>query len=194
MGTAPLCLANHVRTPGCPSNPPFRWQLSYLVVPPYWYVATTYLLCFSLLRKHRGCGGILSVLELMPFLDHSGPRSFFSCTYAGTYPLSFHILAHSFGLFCTSQERNPLVFKRFLTLCQKKAPTSSALLFRIGRGGLIIVPSRRAQLCPRPRYPVPAPSTRTTPVAFIAAFASTPVPPVACGTSKPIRLAAASTR
>ncbi len=35
-----------------------------LVVPQYRYVASTYLLCFSVLRKHRGCGGILPILEL----------------------------------------------------------------------------------------------------------------------------------
>src|SRR5216683_3661016 len=33
--------------------------------------------------------------------------------------LSFHILAHSFALFCTSQESNPFLFNRFRTLHQK---------------------------------------------------------------------------
>ena len=42
--------------PRGPSNSPFRWQSSFVVVPPYRYVAPTYLLCFSLLRKHRGWG------------------------------------------------------------------------------------------------------------------------------------------
>jgi hypothetical protein len=36
-----------------------------------------------------------------------------------TYPLSFHILAHSFALFCTHEELNSFVFKRFRTLRQK---------------------------------------------------------------------------
>ena len=33
--------------------------------------------------------------------------------------LSFHILAHSFALFCTPQKLNSLLFNRFRTLCQK---------------------------------------------------------------------------
>src|SRR5260370_30188837 len=36
-----------------------------------------------------------------------------------TQVLSFHILAHSFALFCTSQKLNPFLFNRFRTLCQK---------------------------------------------------------------------------
>src|SRR5467141_3221970 len=55
--------ANNARPPSSPSNPPFRRQSSSLVVPPNRYVAPTYLLCFSLLRKHPGCGGILPILE-----------------------------------------------------------------------------------------------------------------------------------
>src|SRR5260370_37600674 len=47
----------HSPLPLSPSNPSFRRQSSSLVVPPYRYVAPTYFLCFSLLRKHRGCGG-----------------------------------------------------------------------------------------------------------------------------------------
>jgi len=35
------------------------------------------------------------------------------------YPLSFHILAHSFALFCTLQKLNSFLFKRFRTLCKK---------------------------------------------------------------------------
>jgi hypothetical protein len=35
------------------------------------------------------------------------------------YPLSFHILAHSFALFCTRQKLNSFVSNRFRTLCQK---------------------------------------------------------------------------
>jgi len=34
-------------------------------------------------------------------------------------PLSSHILAHSFALFCTPQNLNSFVFKRFRTLCSK---------------------------------------------------------------------------
>src|SRR6267378_2601270 len=36
-----------------------------------------------------------------------------------TYLLYFHILAHSFALFCTHKKHNPLVFNRFRTLRQK---------------------------------------------------------------------------
>src|SRR5260370_22641278 len=35
------------------------------------------------------------------------------------YPLSFHILAHSFALSCIPRKLNPFVFNRFRTLCQK---------------------------------------------------------------------------
>src|SRR5712664_4076622 len=35
------------------------------------------------------------------------------------YPLCFHILAHSFALFCTLQKLKSFHFKRFRTLCQK---------------------------------------------------------------------------
>src|SRR5260370_41605605 len=50
------------------------------------------------------------------------------------YPLSFHILAHSFALSCIPRKLNPFVFKRFHTFCQKppgvgvpplRLPTSS---------------------------------------------------------------------
>src|SRR6266478_7565600 len=36
------------------------------------------------------------------------------------YPLPFHILAHSFALFCTRQRLNSFVFNRFRTLCQEQ--------------------------------------------------------------------------
>src|SRR5713226_6989305 len=39
--------------------------------------------------------------------------------FPNTYPLSFHMLVHSFALFCTQQKPNPHVFKRFRTLRQK---------------------------------------------------------------------------
>jgi hypothetical protein len=103
--------SRHARPPRGPSNPPFRRQLSYLVVPPYWYVATTYLLCFSLLRKHRGCGGILPILVLRVVLA-MGTRYI-------TQVLFFHSLAHSFARSCTHQKLNSSVFKRFRTLCTK---------------------------------------------------------------------------
>src|SRR5260370_10042773 len=36
------------------------------------------------------------------------------------YSLSFHILAHSFALFCTHAKLNSFIFKRFRTLCEKQ--------------------------------------------------------------------------
>src|SRR5713101_109683 len=36
------------------------------------------------------------------------------------YPLSFHILAHSFAFFCTHQKLNPFLFKHFRTLYAKQ--------------------------------------------------------------------------
>src|SRR6266852_739380 len=36
-----------------------------------------------------------------------------------TYPLSFHILAHSFALFCTQEKLKSFLFMPFRTLCQK---------------------------------------------------------------------------
>src|SRR5260370_10505912 len=107
-GTILSCPANHARPPPSPSNPSVRQQSCSLVVPPYRYVAPTYLLCLSLLRKHRGCGGILPILvhperyerrELIPFLDHSHSRSFFSCTHKMQISqlFSFHIHANWWG-------------------------------------------------------------------------------------------------
>src|SRR5260370_36711317 len=54
------CPAHHAPPPRGPSIPLCRWQLFFLVVPSYWYVSATYLFCFSLLRKHRGCVGYSS--------------------------------------------------------------------------------------------------------------------------------------
>src|SRR6267143_3459426 len=91
-------LIRHARPPRGPSNPPLRCQLSYLVVRPYWYVAPTYLLCFSLLRRHRGCGGIIPVLELIYLLDHSLPRSFQELTCSPFCKPFFLIFIHVMGV------------------------------------------------------------------------------------------------
>jgi hypothetical protein len=48
-------------------------------------------------------------LRPIPYLPRAKPRG----------PLSFHVLAHSFALFCTHQKLNSFVFTRFRTLCQK---------------------------------------------------------------------------
>ncbi len=40
-----------------------RGGRAHTVVPLYRYVASTYLLCLPLLQKHRGCVGILPILE-----------------------------------------------------------------------------------------------------------------------------------
>src|SRR6266576_2526171 len=44
----------------------FRRQSSFVVVPPYSYVAPTYLFCFLLLPKQPGCIPTLPILELTP--------------------------------------------------------------------------------------------------------------------------------
>jgi len=75
-------------TPRGPSNPLWRWQLFFLVVPSYWYVSATYLFRFSLLRKHRGCVG---------YSSHSG-------TY--TPPVTPLILVLSFHAFPDCKFRN----------------------------------------------------------------------------------------
>jgi len=67
--------------------------------------------------------------------SHSGTRPSFTLRFAdrrfrlgrngplitlrSTQVLSFHILAHSFALFCTHTKLNPFLFKRFRTLCKK---------------------------------------------------------------------------
>jgi len=57
--------------------------------------------------------------------------SFASCatpaTHQCTQVLSFQILAHSFALSCTLRKLNPLIFKRFRTLC-KKTPGGGVVL------------------------------------------------------------------
>src|SRR5438445_11378117 len=57
--------------------------------------------------------------------------SFASCatpaTHHYTQVLSFHTLAHSFALSCTLRKLNPLIFKRFRTLC-KKTPGGGVVL------------------------------------------------------------------
>src|SRR3989442_11793076 len=57
--------------------------------------------------------------------------SFASCatpaTHHYTQVLSFQILAHSFALSCTLRKLNPLIFKRFRTLC-KKTPGGGVVL------------------------------------------------------------------
>jgi hypothetical protein len=70
------------------------------------------VLYLPLLRKHRGCGGILPILE--QFSRHSPP-----ITRRCIQVLSFQILARSFALFCTHAKLNSFPLKRFRALCQK---------------------------------------------------------------------------
>jgi hypothetical protein len=77
--SATLCYISFGRYDAAPPSPSFileGWQSSSLVIPPYRYVAPTYLLCFSLLRKLPGCGGILPKLELVTRHDSASPLSF----------------------------------------------------------------------------------------------------------------------
>jgi hypothetical protein len=67
-------------------------------------------------------------------------------TLHSTQLLSFHILAHSFALFCTHPKLNPFLFKRFRTLCQNTRVWGTPLL-RMGRrprecrGGIRLIPT-----------------------------------------------------
>ena len=66
FGAVPSRLAPHACPPRSPSKiPKIRTQRS-LVVPQHQSIASAYPLYLPLLRKHRGCGGILPVLELVP--------------------------------------------------------------------------------------------------------------------------------
>src|SRR6266446_2177446 len=84
------------------------------------------LLCLPLLRKLPGCVPTIPILERV-HSEQSALLAGWSCA-AGepliarhsTQVLSFHILAHSFALFCTHAKLNPFLFKRFRTLCKKK--------------------------------------------------------------------------
>ncbi len=71
----------------------YRRQSSFVVVPPYWYVAPAYLLCFSLLRKQPGCIPTLPILELIPRHLSTSFTFFFSCTHElpVLQPLCFQI-------------------------------------------------------------------------------------------------------
>ena len=65
-------------------------------------------------------------LHPIPILSRAKPRD----------PLSFHILAHSFALFCARAKLNSFVFRRFRTLCKKKHPGCGGrglLFFATGR-------------------------------------------------------------
>jgi len=68
-----------------------------------------------LLRKLPGCVPTIPILERICTKRSQGPL----VTRRYTQVFSFHILAHSFALFCTFEKLNLFVFKRFRTLCQK---------------------------------------------------------------------------
>ena len=72
-------------------------------------------------------GGISSTTDYSPPTTH--------------YPLSFHILAHSFALFCTRAKLNSFIFKRFRTLCTKHPGWGwgEPLAARLRRGGTLLV-------------------------------------------------------
>src|SRR5260370_18980430 len=102
------------------SNPPFRRQSSSLVVTPYRYVDSTYLLYFSLLRKHRGCGGIL------PILGRTGMQA----SQRANASL-FRFFSSSCALFCS--------FLHFFALTENSTlffSSNSALFVKKHRGGV----------------------------------------------------------
>jgi len=67
-------------------------------------------------RSYENCRG---VYQQFPFWNSTTyghqPHSLFPTT----YPLSFHILAHSFALFCLHAKPNSFLFMQFRTLSQK---------------------------------------------------------------------------
>ena len=70
--------------------------------------------CFQIHACNGGVPPLLGIptacpLPLVPCLSPAKPGD----------PLSFHILAHSFALFCTRANLNRFLFKRFRTLCEK---------------------------------------------------------------------------
>ncbi len=62
------------------------------------------------------------------------------------YPLSFHILAHSFALFCTQQKLKSFLFTRFRTLCQKTTRGGGTPLITRGQNETTNCQSRRLSL------------------------------------------------
>jgi len=72
-------------------------------------------LCLPLLRVLPGCIPILQDSELEASTMGTFPKPLFP----STYPFSFHILPHSFALFCTHKKLNSLLFNRLRTLYLK---------------------------------------------------------------------------
>ena len=92
----------------------YRMQFSSLVVPPYRYVASTYLLCFSLLRKLSGAYPKFPFWYSTSSCHPPDPR------FPMLYRLSSYSVAHSFALFCVGEKHNSFVFNGFHTLRPKK--------------------------------------------------------------------------
>src|SRR5258708_4467481 len=67
---------------------------------------------FLTLTKRPGVWGYSSHFGTAPALSVMGTRYIIQV-------ISFHILAHSFALFCILKELNSLLFNRFRTLCPK---------------------------------------------------------------------------
>jgi hypothetical protein len=117
-----------------PLSPIFRifFQVPYPATPLFATLAKTAGVCTN--NSHSGTHQ--SRVQFDPYPPFPTP-----------YPLSSHTLAHSFALFCTQQELNSFLFRRFRTLCSKYPgvgyPSSSfhvAKRRRI-RGRMILWPS-----------------------------------------------------
>ncbi len=79
---------------------------------------------FKFMHVMGGCPPLLEIptacpLPLVPYLSPAKPGD----------PLSFHILAQSFALFCTRANLNSFLFKRFRTLCEKPPGVGGHLPF-----------------------------------------------------------------
>src|SRR5260370_16920365 len=83
------------------------------VVPPYLYVASTYLLCLPL-QEHPACVPTIPNSELTLATLGTISNPLFPTP---PNPLSIHILPHSFSLFSTPHSLNSFLSLRFPTLC-----------------------------------------------------------------------------
>jgi len=118
----------------------------------------------SLLKEHlttllqsQGSSLFLKTAGWYPNSSHSGTRHSPLLTRHNTQVLSFHMLAHSFALFCTLANLNPFPLKRLRTLCRKPPGVG------VGLPQLLILRSAK--------------SLRTLRLSVIFLLPATPAPP-----------------
>jgi len=99
-----------LRGEGAPATSAARNAQNPVAHPPFFSTTCAMplaqLLSFDNIPFSWGVGGGLTVQSPYPL-------------FPAPYPLSFHILGHSFALFCTRAKLNPFIFKRFRTLRAK---------------------------------------------------------------------------